>query len=220
VVFEPRPLTEDTLVELLNEGTERPGLDYKARCDLNDTRDKVAIPKDIAAMMVHGGYVIIGADDNGRPTGEVTETEARLFDQATLQAKLRRHLADGFDVRCTALQVGGDRFAMICVLPHPDALAPMKGDGNYTDPDTGQTYKEFSAGDVFARHGTSSERWTDEDVRAIVGELRRQEREVAREAFREDLVALQAAQQAAGTVASGSATALDWNLAVATMTDA
>ena len=49
-MFEPRPLTETTLADLLNEGTERAGLDFKARCDLNDGHDKVAIVKDFAAM--------------------------------------------------------------------------------------------------------------------------------------------------------------------------
>ncbi len=219
MTFEPRPLTEDTLVDLLNEGTERPGLDYKSRCDLTDTRDKVAITKDVGAMMIQGGYLVIGADDNGKPTGAVTEKAARLFDQATLQSKLQRYLADGFDVRSAALELDGNWFGLICVRPHPEGFAPMKADGNYTDP-SGQARKEFSAGDVFARHGTKSERWVSEDVRTIRVELRRQERAAAREEFREDLVALQSASAAASSIASGAASALDWNLTVGTLTDA
>ncbi len=97
--FEPLPLTADTLTSLLNEGTERAGLDYKRRLNLNHTKDKVSIVKDLGAMQVDGGYIVIGADDNGQPSGQVTESEAKLFDQATVHSKVEGYLADGFDIR-------------------------------------------------------------------------------------------------------------------------
>ena len=82
--FEPLPLTAETLTSLLNEGTERPGLDYKQRVDLNQTKDLVVIAKHLGAMQIDGGYIVVGADNNGKPSRQLTEPEAKLFDEATL----------------------------------------------------------------------------------------------------------------------------------------
>src|SRR4051794_9799247 len=90
--FEPLPLNVDTLTALLNEGAERAELDYKERCDLNDTFEVVSIVKDIGAMQIQGGYLVIGADDRGQPSGKVTPEHARLFDQATVESKFGRYL--------------------------------------------------------------------------------------------------------------------------------
>ena len=56
---------------VLGLGGERDWLDYKSQCDLSSMRDLAEITKDIGAMMITGGYVIVGADDQGRPSGEV-----------------------------------------------------------------------------------------------------------------------------------------------------
>ena len=210
-MFQPRPLTENTLADLLNEGTERAGLDFKARCDLNDAHDKVAIVKDFAAMQLRGGYIVIGADDNGHPTGKVTEAEARLFDEATVRSKAQRYLAEGFELRSTALQVEENWFGLICVLPHPHRIAPMKANGSYQDAN-GRDRSEFSAGDVFARHGTRSERWALEDVRALHDEIRSRERDSARAEFQGLFTDLQRNIGQVEALAGGAATALDWNL--------
>jgi len=34
-------------------------------------------------MQVDGGFIVIVADGQGRPTGRFTEAEAKLFDEAT-----------------------------------------------------------------------------------------------------------------------------------------
>src|SRR4051812_26350600 len=124
--FSPLALNEETLVDLLNEGAERAGLDYKRECDLNDTAHRVELAKDLGAMQIHGGYIVVGADDHGTPTGLVTAAHARLFDQATVHAKLGKYLADGFDLRSTELTVDGNHFGLLCVLAHPDGWAPFK----------------------------------------------------------------------------------------------
>ena len=60
----------EALAQLLALGGERDWLDYKRQCDLSETRGVVEIVKDMGAMMVTGGYLIIGADDQGQPSGE------------------------------------------------------------------------------------------------------------------------------------------------------
>lgn len=217
--FEPRSLGVETLVDLLNEGGERAGLDYKARCDLNKTGEKVELVKDIGAMLIRGGYIVIGADDAGQPTGTVTEEEARLFDQAVVQDKAQRYLAEGFEVRSARMEMDGNLFGLICVLPHPNGVAPMRMTGNYED-EQGRQVTAFTAGEVLARHGSRSDRWTAEDVREVIASLRAQEREVARAEFRADFIALQTAMTEAGAVAGGASTALDWSLTPDVLCDA
>ena len=181
--FEALPLNEDTLTALLNEGAERAGLDYKESCDLNDTFELVSIVKDAGAMQIPGGYLVVGADDGGQPSGKVTAAQAKLFDQATVQSKFARYLPDGFDIRSTGIEVDGNWFGVICVLPHPNGIAPFKTTGNAVHPQSQKPVVLFRAGEVFTRRGSKSEPWALEDVRSISEEIRRQEREKAREEY-------------------------------------
>jgi hypothetical protein len=217
VPFEPLPLTADTLTSLLSEGTERPGLDYKQRVDLSDTKETVVIAKHLGAMQIEGGYIVIGADNNGQPSQKVTESEAELFDQATVHSKVERYLAEDFDVRSTALELDGHRYGLICVLPHRDGFAPFKEDGAYTDQD-GKQRTVFHKGEVFARHGSKSERWNQADVRKVTLIIRHQEREAAREEFRGDLQAI-AREGGAAVTAAGPIAALTFRLDTDTLVD-
>jgi hypothetical protein len=215
VPFEPLPMTPETLVSLMSEGTERAGLDYKRRLNLNETKDIVSIVKDFGAMQVAGGYIVIGADDNGRPSDLVTAAEAGLFDQAIVHSKVQGYLAEGFDIRSTALELDGAWYGLICVVSHPNGFAPFRVDGVHTRPD-GIQKVDFRKGEVFARHGTKSERWDDSDVRKAIETIRGQERERARAEFRRDL--LEITREAADTrAASASITALTFSLDTETL---
>jgi hypothetical protein len=217
VPFEPLPMTEETLISLLNEGTERAGLDYKRRLDLSTTKDTVSIVKDFGAMQVEGGYIVVGADDNGRSSGLVTEAEAILFDQATVHSKVERYLAEGFDIRCTKLELDGARYGLICVLPHPDGFAPFRVDGVYRLLD-GTDKTDFRKGEVFARHGSKSERWDQSDIRKAVETIRRQERERAREEF-QTLLRTISKESGDTQAASASISALSFNLDIDTLVE-
>lgn len=219
MVFQPLPLNRDTLTNLLNEGTERDGLDFKGVCDLRNTADKVELAKDLGAMQMYGGYIVIGADDRGRPTGKVTEAHAKLLDQATLHDKVKPYLADGFEIRSTALDFNGDRYGMICVLPYRDGLAPFKASGFYKD-SKNRDQTAFRAGDLFTRRGSRSEPWSHEDVRHIRATIRREEREVARNELQQDYLAMQRAAQRATTAADAPADTLTWSLDAETLTSA
>ncbi len=208
-------MTTDTLASLMNEGTERAGLDYKRCLDLNQTKDIVPIVKDFGAMQVAGGYIVIGADDNGQPSKQVTAVEAGLFDQAIVHSKVQGYLAEGFDIRSTTLELDGAHYGLICVLPHPNGFAPFRADGVYTLPDGAQKVV-FRKGEVFARHGSKSERWDDSDVRKAIETIRGQERERARAEFRHDLREI--TRESADTQAAGaSITALTFSLDTETL---
>ena len=40
--------------------------------------------KDVGAMQVKGGYIVIGVDDDGQPTGNMDGTNTSPFDPAKL----------------------------------------------------------------------------------------------------------------------------------------
>lgn len=112
MAFQPLPLSAQTLEQLLGECSERPGLDYKRECGLTDTRSTVELMKDLGAMQIQGGYIVVGSDDRGQRSGLLTEQQAKLFDQATLHSKAEKYLGDGFDVRSTWLEREGNYFGL------------------------------------------------------------------------------------------------------------
>jgi hypothetical protein len=99
--FEPLPLNVDTLERLLNEGGERAELDFKRMCNLSERRDVVELSKDIGAMQIKGGYIVIGADDNGEPTGEVARSTSSISTKRACAA--RSHATSRMDLRCAPL---------------------------------------------------------------------------------------------------------------------
>jgi predicted HTH transcriptional regulator len=186
--FQAHPLNEETLRALLSDRAERDDVDFKLSRDLNNRGELVAIAKDIGAMLMEGGYIIIGVDDDGQPGNGLDERQARLFDPATLTAKIARYLAPGFDVNSTSLRVDGHHFAVVRIAPHPDVIVAFAADGTFER--DGRTCTEFRRGDVYARHGTRSELWNDDDVARCRQRMREEEHERSRATFANDLAAV------------------------------
>ncbi|MBA3261039.1 MAG: ATP-binding protein [Thermoleophilaceae bacterium] len=206
--FQAHPLNEETLRAVLSDRAERDDVDFKLSCDLNNRGELVAITKDIGAMLMEGGYIIVGVDNDGQPGDGLDERQAGLFDPATLTAKVARYLAPGFDVKSTSLQVDGHRFAMVAIAPHPDVIVAFAADGTYER--DGRTRTEFRRGDVYARHGTRSEVWNDDDVARCRQRMREEEHERARASFANDLAAVTRQMQRTGGLAQAPLGALTW----------
>ncbi len=153
----------DALARLLALYSEQDWLDYKRQCDISSTRGLVEFAKDAGAMMITGGYILVGADDNGQPTGDVEHPG--LFDPATLHAKLAKYLPKPFEIRSASHSYQGQSYALIYVVPHLDGFCVFECDGAYWDGKSQIVI--FRAGDVFARHGTRSERWNQRDITMI-----------------------------------------------------
>lgn len=161
-------VSADALTSLLALHGERDWLDFKRQCDLSTPRGVVDFAKDVAAMMMAGGYILIGADDNGEPSGDVEHLE--LFDPATLHDKLAKYLPKPFEIRSATHQHEGQSYALVYVVPHPDGFCIIEHDGIYRDGKSQTT--AFRHGEVFARHGTKSERWNQRDVAVVRQRLR------------------------------------------------
>jgi hypothetical protein len=201
-------VTRDKLIELLAVGTELPWLDYKAEADLSGAAGVVELTKDVGAMSILGGYLVVGADDSGEPLG-LPATQPGLFDEATLSAKFAKYLAPGFEVRSAVHDVGdssGPRpVAVIWVAPHPDGWCIFTRNGDYTDY-AGKARSAFRAGDVYARHGSRSEPWAQADITAARRLLVTRAKEAWRaEHAQETRLALQGALAGAGVAAGPSA---------------
>lgn len=219
MTFVPLPITLETLENLLAEGTEREGLDYKGACDLSERRDIVEITKDIGAMLLEGGYIVVGAESDGSTSGALTKTQAQFFDEARLRPKVERYLAPGFELRCGPLQRGDEWFALICIVSHPEGLAPFQADGDYEDV-PGKPKRAFRSGEVFSRHGTSSERWDQRDVSRLIARLREQEREAARAEYQDLLIEAQQQASSERTVARGAVATVTWEIDIETLAGA
>src|SRR5690348_15679102 len=116
VVVEP-VLTEEKLRSLLAEGHEQSSLDYKSGLDLGQRRDTVELVKDVAAMQAEpaGGYIVVGADDQGAVVPNLVAAHASLFDEARLRGKLQRYIAEPFDVRSALHQIDGQNVVLVYV---------------------------------------------------------------------------------------------------------
>jgi hypothetical protein len=80
-------LDSNKLHELLAGAHEHAALDYQRRLDFKDCQHLLEFVKDLAAMQA-GGYVVIGAHDDGRLSGELRIDEAELFDESRLRSKV------------------------------------------------------------------------------------------------------------------------------------
>ncbi len=151
-------VNREKLSQLLSLGTEYPELDFKSQIDPSQKSGEVQLSKHVGAMRVRGGYIVLGVDDNGNPTGGMDDVDLRSFDEANLTPKLLRYLED-VGVRVQTFDLGGHKIILLCVLPSPAGCTFFKADGQYTR-DDGKEVVAFREADVFWRDGTRSVRIT------------------------------------------------------------
>lgn len=174
----------DRLQGLLVRGAEEDDLDFKSQWDPAQKADLVELCKDIAAMesLPEGGYIIIGADDHGAPSGSFIAEPERNFDEQRIRSKVASILGEPLDISVALHHIGTDSYLLIGVGPNRDGLRVMPKDGEY-ETATGPK-RIWSAGDIFVRRGTSSTRANQHEVRGLI------ERSVAsrKEEWRKDVL--------------------------------
>jgi hypothetical protein len=174
---------------LLTLRAEYPELDYKSALDVTTTEGAVELAKDIGAMQVRGGYIVIGVDDSGAETGLLDSADIRPFDEANLRQKMLRWLPRPLDLTSRVADRSGHRVVLVHVGRHPGGCAFFTADGQYTK--NGRPCVVFREGEVFWRDGTRSARLSQEGLEDVVArriadakaawlaeqrEIRRQER--------------------------------------------
>ncbi len=183
-------VTDERLAALLRLAAEYDQLDFKHSSDLSKTRDEVELAKDVGAMQVKGGYIVIGVDNQGNPTGAMDTADASHFDPANLVPKMQKYLAGRLDTAAKVLTWKGKQIILICVKANPGGCAFFQIEGKYQD-DDGDEVVVFRRGEVFWRENTRSVRISIDGLEEII------ERRFA--ARREELLReWAAAQQALG----------------------
>lgn len=211
VVVEP-VVTQEKLLMLLAEQCEQTTLDYKSTLTLNERRDIVELAKDVAAMQAeaHGGYIVVGADDHGNLTGALSAEQAKLFDEATLRPKLAKYL-DSPRLRTAIHWIEGKCAVVLHIAPAVGGWCVFRANGEYED-QRGKKVVAFRVGDVFVRHGTSSERWTDTDLQRLINQVvERRKDQWRRETFDEVAEQIGMAKTVADRI-SLPASALSWRM--------
>lgn len=192
---------------LLAEQHESTTLDYKREADLGDKRTAVELAKDVAAMQVEGGFIVVGADDRGHPTGLVTKPHGSLFDEARLRSKLTKWIPEPLELLSAVHEIDGNLMVIVYVGPNPAGFVVMADDGRYDN----DRPLVFRRGDVFVRHGTASEIWNQADIERIIGRRVAREKEAWRSELAEDIRHLGVAS-GASQVAGGPVAGVTWQL--------
>ncbi|MCX2954469.1 helix-turn-helix domain-containing protein [Lentzea sp. NEAU-D7] len=217
VVVEPT-VTAEKLTALLAEQCEQFCLDYKSTLNLGKghVEDLVELAKDVAAMQSNpdGGYIVVGADDRGNimpgPSGGLTAELAKHLDEATLRPKLEKYLSAPV-IHSACHEIGQHLVGLIYVAPDPYGWSVIHTTGVYLD-SKGRSKTVFRSGDVLVRHGTSSERWNDNDRDRLVRQIVARSKEAWRKEITEEFAAHLATMSTVGQLANAPTSAIDWKL--------
>lgn len=215
-------VNREKLVELLGVQTELAWLDYKRERDLSHAEGLVELAKDVGAMEILGGYLVVGADDTGTVVG-LPAGQAGLFDEASVSAKLAKYLPAGFSARSAVHTVddgtGRKDVAVVWAAPHPDGWCVFTRNGDYTGAH-GKAKTAFRVGDVYARHGSRSEPWAQADIAAARAGLVSRAKDAWRAEHAEETRLALASALAGATAAQGPTAAFTWRLDEAGFEDA
>ena len=174
VVVEP-VVNMRKLLELLELQTEGPTVDYKELYDLRKDaplrkRHLVELAKHVGAMSVQGGFLVVGVDDHGVPTGALSVEQASYFDEARLRPMLLTWLPKALEIRSQKHEIDGKPVVLIYVARNPAGFAVFEADGQYSDGK--KTTTVFSKGDIFWRDGTQSCRIDQRGLEQIIARAR------------------------------------------------
>jgi hypothetical protein len=160
----PLSVDLDRLRALLARSAESADLDYKSTWDPGEKSDLIELCKDIAAMesLSEGGYIVVGADNHGAPSGMFTPGSTKDFDEQKIRSRVVSILGEPLNFSAALHRMGSDHYLLIGVGPNPDGMRIMAKDAEYAG------RKIWSAGDVFVRRGTSSVRWNQHEARGII----------------------------------------------------
>jgi len=157
-------VSDEKLSELLALGTEYPELDFKGQLDLAANRDQVELAKDVGAMQVRGGYIVVGAKSDGTLTGELDSADLSRFDEAMLTPMMLKWLPEPLELRARVTERDGHKVVLVYIGRHPSGCAIFRADGIYGKPEV----PVFREGDVFWRDGTRSERMSQQGLEEVI----------------------------------------------------
>jgi hypothetical protein len=163
VAVEPGVVNADKLRALLAEQHESDTLEYKDVWDLDERKHVLELALAVGAVQSLGGYIVVGVDGSGQPTGNLTDRHVALLDPAVIDDKIGRYLPPPIELRVGRHRVDGANVVLIYVLRRAEGLTAFLRDGTYTD-DSGRQQFVFREGDVYTRRGTKTVKVGQEDI--------------------------------------------------------
>lgn len=155
-------LNREKLDELLRLAAEHPELDFKRSLDLKEPHHRLGLVKDIIALANTGtgGYIVIGANEDGTAARDHAPVDASRFDSADLAQAVARHVISAPIVSSQSHEVEGWTFVLIHVAPSASGLPCLiNKSGEY------QTAKGMKVvlqeGVLYLREGTRTVTATD-----------------------------------------------------------
>jgi predicted HTH transcriptional regulator len=139
------------------EEPESEELEKKSSLDPSNPREMLGLVSDVVAMAnTRGGRLLIGT--RGAP---LPENHGKLFDSARIDDKVNSFVEPNVG-GITSRQLDRD-FLLVEVTKSPNTPHVFKKEGNYNDPEKGQSHI-FRSRDILVRHSSKTERATRSDV--------------------------------------------------------
>lgn len=161
-------VSREKLEELLRLGAEHAELDFKTSLDLGEPAHRLGLVKDIIGMgnSAVGGYIVIGANEDGTPALSSDPVNADQFDSADLAQAVSRHVMTSPVVISQHHEVDGWTMVLIHVAPAPHHLpCIIAKPGEYPHPGGKGMKVVLQEGVIYVREGThtvaaSDGQWT------------------------------------------------------------
>lgn len=148
----------DKLRELLATTTECSELDFKETLDLSKKGDELNFVKDAVSMFNRypGGYIIVGATNEGEPSEIVENIDWKQFDGARLTDKIRSYVDAPLTLISALHEIDGHRYCLICILSLNNGLpVPFAKLGQFKN-GKGDFEVVFRPGDITRRDGAQN----------------------------------------------------------------
>jgi hypothetical protein len=117
-------------------------------------------------MQSVGGHILVGADDHGHITGELSAGEFGRLDEANVRQGVKSWLPEPPRLAVARWQFDEGLVVAIGVGRHSNGFVVMDRVGNFGDGKTQETL--FRPGDIFIREGTSTARASHADVTRLI----------------------------------------------------
>lgn len=158
----------EKLKELLATRTECNELDFKETLDLTKKKDELNFVKDAVSMFNRypGGYIVVGATNEGEPSTLCNDFDWKQFDGARLTDKIRSYIDAPLTPVSALHEIDGHKYCIVCLLSPSNGLpTPFNKLGQYTT-EEGKTRVVFKQGDIIRRNGAQNRpieylQWTE-----------------------------------------------------------
>lgn len=155
-------LTREKLDELLGLAAEHAELDFKATLNLNDPAHRLGLLKDLIAMANsgNGGYVVVGANEDGTTATDQAPVDASQFDSANLGQQLSKYVVTAPIVTSQVHELNKRTVVLIHVAPAASGLPSIIGRSGEYQATKGMKVV-LSEGVLYLREGTRTITATD-----------------------------------------------------------